>query len=149
MTGLAAVMAAGTLIAISVLPGPLPAEGAETAAGTVAFTTFALFQLFNLLNLRSDTASVFNARTLANRAVLVAILGVVVLQVLVVSVPALRGFFDTAPLGWREWLLAAGIASSALWLEEIRKFFLRRRGRTLEDLPVPRHTAPVRHRPRS
>ncbi|WP_396229922.1 cation transporting ATPase C-terminal domain-containing protein, partial [Frankia sp. CpI1-P] len=120
--GLAAVMAAGTLIAISVLPGPLPAQGAETTAGTVAFTTFALFQMFNLLNLRSETASVFNARTLENRAVLAAIGGVVLLQVLVVSVPALRGFFDTAPLGWREWLLAAGIASSALWLEEIRKF---------------------------
>lgn len=43
------------------------------------------------------------------------------LLIAVVQVPFLQGVFDTTSLRADEWLLATAVASSILWLEELRK----------------------------
>jgi Ca2+-transporting ATPase len=93
---------------------------------TLAFTTFVLFQLFNLLNVRSDVRSAFSRATFSNRAVWLAIAVVVLLQAAVVNVGMLQGLFATTALTAPQWLVAAAIASSVLWVEEIRKWILRK-----------------------
>ncbi|MFH5821412.1 cation-translocating P-type ATPase [Georgenia sp. AZ-5] len=120
----AAVMAAGTLGVLTW------AESAGLGAGqarTLAFTTFVLFQVFNLLNVRSREESVFSRHTFTNRALWISLAAILVLQVAVVYVPFLQGFFSTTAIAPEHWGLAALVASAVLWVEEIRKAFSRRR----------------------
>jgi Ca2+-transporting ATPase len=125
----AGVMAAGTLGVLTWTPGPAPAAGAASDAGSLAFTTFVFFQAFNLLNVRSRDASVFSRHTLTNGALWVALATIVVLQVVVVTVPALQGLFSTTTLSGAHWVISVVVASSVLWVEEVRKAVSRARRR--------------------
>ena len=122
------VMAAATLLTMDIfLPGGL-VEGEDSldVARTAGFTTLVLAQLFNALNSRSDTTSAF--RRLFVNPWLWGALGVaLLLQVLVVHVPFLQAAFGTAPLGLGHWVIAVVLASSVLWLDELRKLVLRTR----------------------
>ena len=53
----------------------------------------------------------------------------VLLQILVVSLPALNVAFDTQPLPAKDWLYCIAIASSVLWADELKKLVLKWRGR--------------------
>ena len=114
------VMAAGTL-ALFLHARP---QG-EAYALTLAFTTFVLFQFFNIFNARAEHASAFAAGFLRNRWLWLALTAVLGLQVLVVHWGPAQAIFDTVDLRPADWLLAALVASSVLWLDELRKGFLR------------------------
>ena len=101
--------------------------GDRAFATTLAFTTFVLFQFFNAVNARLEFDSVFTRHTLRNGKLWGALAVVLGLQVLAVQVPAVGGLVDVVPLGWRDWLLAAGVASSLLVVEEVRKAVWRAR----------------------
>ncbi|MFW3171968.1 cation-translocating P-type ATPase [Geodermatophilus sp. CPCC 206100] len=126
----AVVMAVGTLLVLALTPGTEPALGLATEAGTLAFTTFVLFQAVNLLNVRGQDTSVFSRHTLTNRALWIALAAILVLQVLVVHLPPLQGLFGTTALDAGQWALAAAVASSVLWAEEVRKAIARARRRS-------------------
>lgn len=122
----AVVMAAGTLAVLTLAPGPEPSAGAASVAGTMAFTTFVLFQFFNILNARSDTASVFSAATLTNNRLWMSLAAVVALQVAVVHVGWFQNLFDTTSISAAQWVVCIAVASSVVWIEELRKLTLRR-----------------------
>jgi Ca2+-transporting ATPase len=127
ITAAGAVMAVGTLAAFGLgLPRGVP------TARTLAFTTFVLFQLVNLLNVRDERGSAFGPLLVRNWRLWAAMASVVVLQAAAVHLPAAQGLFGTTALRPVDWLVALAIASSVLWLEELRKGFLRitRRRRT-------------------
>ncbi|MCL7423042.1 MAG: calcium-translocating P-type ATPase, PMCA-type [Methylobacter sp.] len=111
-------MAIGTL---AVLYYGLRNGQAEHAA-TLAFTTFVLFQVFNVFNARAEKITTFNRHFFANRMLWLAISGVVLLQLLVIHWPPAQAVFRTTTLTPTDWLIAAGVASSVLILEEARKF---------------------------
>ncbi|WP_336923367.1 cation-translocating P-type ATPase [Aquipuribacter sp. SD81] len=121
-----ATMAAGTLAMF--LYGEL-VIGDEAVATTMAFSTFVLFQVVNAFNARSETATAFRRHSLANGRLLVALAAVLVLQVLVVHVPVAQPVFDTTALTLTEWLMCAGVATSVLLVEEVRKAVVRARRR--------------------
>jgi len=124
------VMAAGTLTMLTQAPSLFPdSAGNPVFATTLAFTTFVFYQVFNLLNVRSDTHSVFSLQTFTNRSIWVALVAVIILQILVVQIDVLHGLFDTTSLSATQWGLAVLIGSSVLWVEEIRKAFVRAAGR--------------------
>ncbi len=123
----AVIMAVATLLVLIFAPGPEAEAGTATVAGTMAFNTFVLFQFFNILNARSDRNSVFRRQTLTNRHLWVALGAVILLQVGVTHVGFMQRLFDTTSISAIQWLIALAVASSVLWLEEIRKFFIRRR----------------------
>ncbi|WP_272496051.1 cation-translocating P-type ATPase [Arthrobacter antioxidans] len=128
--GLGLVMAAGTISVLILAPTLFPETAADPLlATTLAYTTFVFFQVFNLLNVRSESGSVFSLQTFTNRSIWVALLAVVVLQILVVNLDILQRFFDTTELSSTQWGLAVLIASSVLWVEEIRKAIVRSRHR--------------------
>jgi Ca2+-transporting ATPase len=93
-------------------------------ARTAGFTVLVLAQLFNALNARSETATAFH-RLFSNAWLWRAIALSTVLQVAVVHLPFLNEAFTTAPLSADQWLVCVAMASTVLWVSEIRKLVLR------------------------
>jgi magnesium-transporting ATPase (P-type) len=139
-----AVMALSTLLTLDLkLPGGfIEGSASETEARTAAFTVLVLAQLFNCFNSRSERTSAFHA--IFSGWLLWLAVGVsLLLQLLVVSVPFLNQAFSTVPLSAGDWALCAGMASSVLWADEIRKLLLRlgKRQDTAALHGVAEHTA--------
>ncbi len=110
------VMAAGTLGIYSYLLSASPEK-----AQTMAFTTFVLFQLFNVLNCRSSSQSLFKLGVFSNRASLLTITGVVLIQAAIVYLSPFQGIFGTSALSLKDWLVSAGIASTIFFGFELYK----------------------------
>jgi magnesium-transporting ATPase (P-type) len=104
--------------------GLIPASGGIVEARTMAFTTLVIAQLFNCLCARSDRESAFR-HLFANPLLWAAIAVSVLLQVAVVQLPLLNRAFETTPLSTADWLICVALASTILWLDELRKLVLR------------------------
>ena len=98
----------------------------EDTALTVAFTTFVLQQMVNVFNSRTEAGSVFCRYTLTNGRLWAVVAGVVVLQVLSTAWGPMQSLFDTEDLTWAQWGIAVAVASTVLWVEELRKLGVRR-----------------------
>ncbi|MEP7300063.1 MAG: cation-translocating P-type ATPase [Caldimonas sp.] len=133
MAEIGLVVAVATLLTIDLhLPGGLIEGGQDLAnARTAGFTVLVFASLFISLIARSDTASAFR-QPFANRWLWGAIGLSTLLQVAVVHVPLLNAAFGTVPLSLEQWLVCAAMASSVLWLSELRKWigrlWIRRQG---------------------
>ncbi len=109
------------------LPGGFVGDGGDLAtARTMAFTTLVLGQVCNAFNARSDRVTAF-VRPFENRILWASIGVTVMLQVAVVHLGFLQSAFDTAPLSTMEWLITIGLASTVLWVDELRKLVVGRR----------------------
>jgi Ca2+-transporting ATPase len=97
------------------------------AARTVALNTVAVIQAFYLVNCRSLRHSILAIGLFRNGWLWLGIAAVLLLQAGLTYVPFLNTAFQTAPIGWDEWLriLAAGVA--VLVLVELQKWTQRRR----------------------
>jgi P-type Ca2+ transporter type 2C len=95
--------------------------GSEIHALTLAFTTFVLFQFFNTFNARVEEGSAFNRRFFDNPMLWGSLCAILCLQILVVNWSPAQKVFNVTSLSLRDWVLAAGVASSVLLLEEVRK----------------------------
>lgn len=94
---------------------------------TMALLTLGMFQWFNAWNCRSDTLSIFQIGLWTNKWLILATLVVILLQILLLYVPFLQTIFSTVPLNGYQWIFAALISSSIVWIEEMRKWWLRAR----------------------
>jgi Ca2+-transporting ATPase len=119
-------MALATLATIDLyLPGGLIAgEGDLATARTAGFTVLVLAQLFNCFNARSETVSAFR-NLFVNGWLWSAVVLSTLLQVAVVNVPPLNLAFGTAPLSLQQWAVCVAMASSVLWVGELRKAVVR------------------------
>ena len=113
----ASVMASGSLLLLVYARG----RWGEEVALTMTFTTFVLFQMVNVFNARTERESAFSPQLLANRKLLVAVASVIVLQLLTVTWAPLQELFGTVDLTVGQVALCMLVASSVLWLEELRK----------------------------
>jgi P-type Ca2+ transporter type 2C len=119
-------MALATLATIDLyLPGGLIAgvsseEGDLSTARTAGFTVLVLAQLFNCFNARSETVSAFR-NLFVNRWLWAAVALSLLLQVAVVHFPPLNLAFGTTPLSLQQWVACVTLASSVLWVGELRK----------------------------
>jgi Ca2+-transporting ATPase len=95
--------------------------GPQDRALTMAFTTFVLFQLFNVFNARNENGSAFNAQFFSNRMLWLSLGAALGLQMLATQWGPATRLFGTTGMGWTDWGVAAGVASSILLLEETRK----------------------------
>jgi Ca2+-transporting ATPase len=121
------IMAGGTLLVLAFAPGDAAKAGVATVAGTMAFNTFVLFQFFNILNVRNDRLTVFRRETLRNRNLWGALVAVISLQIGVTHWGPMQRLFDTTAISLVQWGVCALVASTVLWLEELRKFVVRTR----------------------
>jgi Ca2+-transporting ATPase len=97
----------------------------EEVALTMAFTAFVLQQMVNVFNSRLEYRSAFTRYTLTNWRLWAVVAGVVVLQVLATVWGPLKSLFDTQNLSLAQWGVAVVVASTVLWVEELRKLVAR------------------------
>ncbi len=98
-----------------------------TKALTISLTTLAMFQWFNAWNCRSESKSIFQMNPFSNPFLIGATFLVIFLQLFVVYTPFMQKFLHTTPLEFSAWLMIIPIAGSIILVEEIRKFFYRRK----------------------
>jgi Ca2+-transporting ATPase len=91
------------------------------------FTLLAVCEWFNVLNCRSATASALRLSLRRNPWLLAGLLVGMALQAAVLYVPPLRALFHTEPLSPRSLLCIVALGSLVLWVEELRKWWTRRR----------------------
>jgi Ca2+-transporting ATPase len=98
--------------------------GPQDRALTMAFTTFVLFQLFNVFNARNEKSSAFNAQFFGNWMLWLSLGAALSLQMLATHWGPASHLFGTTGMAWADWILATGVASSILLIEEARKLCL-------------------------
>ncbi|MBI2025378.1 HAD-IC family P-type ATPase [Candidatus Kaiserbacteria bacterium] len=96
-------------------------------AWTMTLTTLAMFHWFNAWNCRHESRSIFQMNPFSNMFLVGATLIIIFLQLLAVYNPLMQKFLHTVPLELSEWLMIIPIAVSVIAVEEIRKYFYRRR----------------------
>ena len=99
-------------------------------ARTETFTVLAVCQWFNVLNCRSELKSALNFSILKNYWLLGGLALGNVLHFLVIYTETMNRIFHTVPIPMANFFLIGAVASLVLWLEEIRKYFARRRARS-------------------
>jgi P-type Ca2+ transporter type 2C len=118
----------GLLIAI----GTLVIEAAYTPAGlpvaaTMGFVVFSLFNIALGLSARSETGTVFNRDNLSDRRQL-QLYGLALLFILLpVEFGIGDRFLETTPISGQQWLICIVFAIGMLLIDEVIKFFMRRR----------------------
>jgi Ca2+-transporting ATPase len=100
-----------------------------TLVQTETFTLVAICQWFNVLNCRSALKSSLNLDVLKNAWLVGGLVLGNLLHVLVVYTGPMNRVFHTVPIPLADFFLLGLVGSSVLWVEEIRKFFARRRTR--------------------
>ncbi len=98
-----------------------------TKAWTIVLTTLAVGHWFNAWNCRSDDKSIFQMNPFSNKFLVGATLIIIFLQLLAIYNPVMQKFLRTTALDLSDWLMIIPIAASVVLVEEIRKFFYRRR----------------------
>jgi magnesium-transporting ATPase (P-type) len=98
-------------------------------ARSETFTVLAVCQWFNVLNCRSELKSALNFSIFKNYWLLGGLALGNVLHFLVIYTEPMNRIFHTVPIPLTDFFLIGAVASLVLWMEEIRKFFARRRAR--------------------
>ncbi|MDP2736627.1 MAG: HAD-IC family P-type ATPase [bacterium] len=96
-------------------------------AWTISLTTLAVFQWFNAWNCRSEEKSIFQMNPFTNKFLIGATLIVISLQLLVVYNPVMQKIMRTVPLELSDWLIIIPVAATIIVVEEVRKFFYRKK----------------------
>ncbi len=94
---------------------------------TETFTVLAVCQWFNVLNCESETRSSLSLGLIRNKWLLGGVSLGILLQVAVVYLPSLNTLFHTTPIPAGDYPVIIAAASLVLWIEEIRKFLVRRK----------------------
>jgi magnesium-transporting ATPase (P-type) len=97
------------------------------AARTVALNTVAVIQALSVLNCRSLRHSILSIGLFRNGWLWLGIAGVLLLQAGITYLPFLNSVFQTAPIGWDEWLRILAAGAAAVVLIEAQKAILSRR----------------------
>jgi len=94
---------------------------------TETFTVLAVCQWFNVLNCQSATRSALQFGIFRNHWLLGGLSLSIVLQGAVLYWPPLNELFHTVPIPLADLLPIVAVASAVLWVEELRKVFVRLR----------------------
>ncbi len=101
-------------------------------ATTITFAGIVACQVGAVFNCRTDRTSVFKIGFFRNHLVLIGIAVELTLLLSLSYIPIFHSLFNTAPLGWREWLYVFAWTPVIFIVDEIRKAWLRRKGKPAE-----------------
>ncbi|MCO5384853.1 calcium-transporting P-type ATPase, PMR1-type [Desulfosporosinus sp.] len=90
-------------------------------AQTMAFVVLSISQLFHSLNMRHPDKSIFELGVFTNKNLVYSILLGILLQVIVITVPALASVFKVYPLTIRDWAFVLLLSVMPLVINEIIK----------------------------
>jgi Ca2+-transporting ATPase len=117
-------------------------ETSVATAATMGFVAFAFLSIAEGLSARNETASAFNRDILSDRNQL-ALYGVALLfTILPTWLPFLQEFLGLTSLTGNQWLQIIVAAFMLLLVEEVIKFFLRRRRGRGDPVEIPVATTP-------
>ena len=106
-------------------------------ARTMGLTSFSLANVLFSFTAKSDTRSLFDLETYADRKFLIAT-GISLTAIVLGTETRLLGrFLDTQHLTGKQWLLCLGVALPVVIASEIRKWLLRRREQPVAAAPSP------------
>ncbi len=94
---------------------------------TVVFTTLTLAQMGNALAIRSNTDLLAEIGLFSNRLMVIAVVTTFLLQLALIYVPFLQGFFGTEALSLRDLLIALAVSTIVFFAIEVSKLIRRRR----------------------
>ena len=92
---------------------------------TLVFTTLTFSQLFHVIAIRSDHDSLFRIGLLSNLPLLASVILTIILQLLLIYVPALNPVFNTSPLSGTELALCCILSFLVLLVVELEKILIR------------------------
>ena len=95
---------------------------------TMVFTTLTLAQMGNALAIRSNIDSVFTIGLFSNTLMVIAVSITFILQLALIYIPFLQGFFTTEALSLRDLLIAWAASSVIFVVVEVSKWIRRQRG---------------------
>ena len=124
---LAQVVLAGVLILIAafgLFQWELARGASLEVARTVALNTVAIIQALYLVNCRSLRHSILSIGLFRNGWLWLGIAGVLLLQAAITYLPLLNSIFQTARIGWDEWLRILAAGTIAFLLIEAQKAVL-------------------------
>lgn len=101
-------------------------DGDYLKATTIALTVLAVLQWINAWNCRSEKVSAFR-NLLTNPFLIGATALVILLQIVAIYNPFFQTYLKTVPLDAGEWLIILAMSAPLLLIEELRKFFARRK----------------------
>jgi magnesium-transporting ATPase (P-type) len=104
---------------------------------TETFTVLALCQWFNVLNCQSASRSALQFGILRNRWLIGGLGLSIALHATVLYWPPLNALFHTVPIRFADLLVLVALASSVLWVEELRKSMVRLRASALARRQTP------------
>ncbi|SDL80533.1 Ca2+-transporting ATPase [Daejeonella rubra] len=90
---------------------------------TMAFSVLCFIQLGHAMAIRSNKESVFRIGIFSNKPMVLALLLTVLLQMLIIYMPALNEIFKTKPLSLSEMAITIAASSIVFLAVEIEKFF--------------------------
>lgn len=96
-------------------------------ARTMAFMVLVIAQLFYSLAVRNSLKSIFQIGVFSNKYLSGAILLGVLLQLLVIGIPAMQRAFHLQMIDLRAWLIVISLGLVPLFFNEILKVFIRAR----------------------
>jgi len=96
-------------------------------AQTMAFVVLSISQLFHSLNMRHPDKSIFQLGLFTNRNLIYSILLGILLQVIVITVPAIASVFKVYSLTLMDWAFVLVLSTMPLVINEIVKAIRRRR----------------------
>ena len=95
-------------------------------AQTLAFGVLSISQLFHSLNMRHPDKSIFQLGLFTNKYLIFSIILGILLQVIVITVPALASIFKVYPLTLRDWAFVLALSIMPLVINELVKAIRRR-----------------------
>ena len=96
--------------------------GAHHEVGmTMAFISLCFIQLFHSFNLKLQKGTLFTRSIFRNKLLNLSFFVGVALVLIPVLVPGLQTVFGTAPLNWKEWLVALSCAFAIVPIVEAQK----------------------------
>ncbi len=115
-------------------------SGVYSKGVTMTFAGIVVAQVGNVLACRTSRQSIFKTSLKTNKWIIAGIISQLSILAFLVYVPLMQKFFGTTALGLTDWAFLISLALIVVFAEEIRKFFVRRFGKTSEDLNKHDHT---------
>ena len=115
-------------------------SGVYSKGVTMTFAGIVVAQAGNVLACRTSRQSIFKTSLKTNKWIIAGIISQLSILAFLVYVPLLQKFFGTSALGLADWAFLISLALIVVFAEEIRKFFMRRFGKTIEDQNKHDHT---------
>ncbi|MFT7557947.1 MAG: Ca2+-transporting ATPase, partial [Planctomycetota bacterium] len=98
-------------------------------ASSMVLTTLVLFQVWNVWSIRSSRKSIIRSGWKTARPIVLATIGVLCLQFVVLYSPFFQKFIGTVPIRGIDWLYATLVGFSIVLVDEVNKWRLRRQGK--------------------